>query len=141
MISPSSPPPASSPSPTPTTWDLFGGDAVMQALLDDFYERVHRSTIRHLFPSGAAARAETVAKQFALQSEIWGGPRRYTDQFGPPRIKQRHEAIVIRPSDAAVWLACMRAAVADSAMPDNARDFFLHRMELLAGHMVNHRDE
>lgn len=118
----------------PVDWEVLGGDAVMGPLLDDFYARIERSPIRHLFPPDLA---ETRAKQFAFQSEFWGGPARYTPWRGHPRMRARHLPFPIRQADKEVWLACMEAAVETSAMPAACRSPFLDRIRLVAEAMVN----
>ena len=118
-------------------YDDLGGDAVMEPLLADFYSRIATSAIAPLFPS---AMAETRAKQFAFQSEFWGGPARYSPWRGHPRLRARHLPFAIGPAAAAEWLRCMREAVAASAMPAAQRALFLTQMERTAAAMVN-RDE
>lgn len=115
-------------------WEALGGDAVMRPLLADFYRRIGASAIRGLFPSDLG---ETERKQYAFQSEFWGGPARYTPWRGHPRLRARHLPFPITEGDAGVWMACMRAAVEDSAMPPSLRPPFLHRLHLTARAMIN----
>ncbi len=115
-------------------WDDFGGDAVMAPLLRDFYARVAQSPIARLFPSDLE---ETFARQFAFQSEFWGGPARYTPVRGHPRLRARHLPFPIRVEDAETWMDCMTAAVTASAMPEDRRAMFLERMRQIAVGMVN----
>jgi hemoglobin len=115
-------------------WDDLGGDAVMRPLLDDFYRRIAESPIARMFPSDLA---ETAAKQFAFQSEFWGGPARYTPARGHPRLRARHLPFPIDPAAAEEWLRCMDAAVDTSAMPEAARPGYRERMRAIAYGMVN----
>lgn len=118
----------------PLDWEDLGGDTVMGPLLDDFYDRIEQSTIRRLFPPDLV---ETRAKQFAFQSEFWGGPARYTPWRGHPRMRARHLPFPIGPADKEVWLECMTAAIEASAMPAASRGPFLARLRLVAEAMVN----
>jgi hemoglobin len=120
--------------PAAVDWHALGGDAVMAPLVDDFYRRIDSSPIRHLFPPDLG---ETRDKQFAFQSDLWGGPVRYRPWRGFPAMRARHLPFAIGRDEAATWLACMRAAVAASAMPEAVRPVFLQRMEMIAGAMVN----
>lgn len=115
-------------------WTSLGGDAVIAPLLDDFYARIETSAIRHLFPPDLT---ETRAKQFAFQSEFWGGPARYTPLRGHPRLRARHLPFAIDSTAARVWMACMAAAVEASAMPADLQPAFLERLRLTARAMVN----
>lgn len=115
-------------------WDDFGGDAVMAPLLRDFYARVAQSSIARLFPSDLE---ETFARQFAFQSEFWGGPARYMPLRGHPRLRARHLPFPIRVEDAEEWMTCMRASVAASAMTSDQQELFIERMRQIAMAMVN----
>ena len=106
----------------------------MEPLLADFYARIDASPIRRLFPSDL----EPVrARQFAFQSELWGGPPRYTSWRGHPRLRQRHLPFPIGLAEAEAWLACMREAVVASAMPEAARTGYLEQMRRTAMAMIN----
>ncbi len=115
-------------------WDAFGGDAVFKPLLRDFYKRIQQSAIAHLFPPEIT---ETEAKQFAFQSEFWGGPARYSPWRGHPRLRARHLPFTIDQAAADTWMACMEASVSESAMPTEHRALFLERMRLTAQAMIN----
>jgi hemoglobin len=115
-------------------WDALGGDAVFRPLLQDFYARIARSAIAQLFPDDLG---ETLEKQFAFQSEFWGGPVRYSPWRGHPRLRARHLPFPIDQAAADTWLACMREAVEHSAMPVEHRAAFLERMRLTAQAMIN----
>ncbi len=115
-------------------WDAFGGDAVFRPLLHDFYARIKCSSIAYLFPPELI---ETEEKQFAFQSEFWGGPERYSPWRGHPRLRARHMPFAIDQAAADVWMSCMQEAVAHSAMPTEYRETFLQRMRLTAQAMIN----
>lgn len=118
-------------------WDQLGGDAVFLPLLRDFYARIARSAIAHLFPPDLT---ETQAKQFAFQSDFWGGPVRYAPWRGHPRLRARHLPFPIGRAEAETWMACMTEAVAHSAMPTEHRAAFLQRMRMTAEAMINRDD-
>lgn len=117
-----------------TPWETLGGDVVFQPLLVDFYARISRSPIAKLFPPDLD---ETQRKQFAFQSEFWGGPQRYSPWRGHPRLRARHLPFAIDQSAADTWMACMSEAVAHSAMPSEHREAFLERMRMTAQAMIN----
>ena len=119
-------------------WDQLGGDSVMQPLLADFYRRVADSPIASLFPPGVGeADSETFRKQFAFQSDFWGGPLRYQPWRGHPRMRMRHLPFAIDQAAADTWMACMTAAVEASAMPTEMRPIFLAQMRNIAQVMIN----
>ena len=117
-----------------TPWESLGGDAVFLPLLKDFYARISRSPIAKLFPPDLD---ETQQKQFAFQSEFWGGPVRYSPWRGHPRLRARHLPFAIDQAAADEWMRCMSEAVDSSAMPSEHRAAFLERMRLTAQAMIN----
>jgi hemoglobin len=118
-------------------WEQLGGDAVMAPLLRDFYfVRVAASPIAPLFPPELSA---TLAKQLNFQRMYWGGRDDYTPQRGHPRMRARHLPFAIGQAQADVWMGCMEAAVAASAMPFEVRDAFLARLRQIAQAMINQR--
>ena len=78
---------------------------------------------------------ETRKKQFAFQSELWGGPERYTPWRG---FRLCDEGICLlrfmKQMQRSGWLVCDCSA---SAMPENVRPPFIKKMELIAHAMVN----
>jgi hemoglobin len=118
----------------PTPYDELGGDAVFAPLIEDFYARIAASPIAPLFPPDLA---ETLKKQAAFQRLFWGGRDDYTPWRGHPRMRARHLPFAIGGAEAEVWLSCMRAAVAGSAMPLPRRERFLERMTHIANAMIN----
>ena len=120
--------------PELSSWDVLGGDAVFLPLLHDFYARIAHSPIASLFPP---TMDDTAAKQFAFQSEFWGGPVRYSPWRGHPRLRARHLPFAIDQVAADTWMACMAAAVAASSMPSTCHAPFLDRMRLTAQAMIN----
>lgn len=119
-------------------WDHLGGDAVMEPLLADFYTRIAASPIASIFPPGVGEPgSETFRKQFAFQSDFWGGPVRYLPWRGHPRMRMRHLSFPIDQAAADTWMACMTAAVEVSAMPVEARADYLLQMRNIAQAMIN----
>lgn len=121
-----------------TPWEQLGGDAVMEPLLADFYRRIAASPIAHLFPpSVGEAGSETFRKQFAFQSDFWGGPVRYAPWRGHPRMRARHLPFPIDQAAADAWMGCMTAAVEVSAMPMEVRADYLRQIRNIAQAMIN----
>jgi len=116
-------------------YEQLGGDAVFEPLLRDFYfTRIVASPIAHLFPPYLA---ETYAKQLAFQRMYWGGRDDYTPWRGHPRMRARHLPFPIGQAEADIWMGCMEAAVAASAMPVEYRSVFLTRLRQIAQAMIN----
>jgi len=111
---------AATPNTTPeaaaaqTPFERLGGEAGVRALVDRFYD------LMDLEPGYAELRAlHPVALDGSRDKLSWflcgwlGGPDRYVERFGHPRLRARHlpYAIGIRERDQ--WMACMRQAMAE----------------------------
>jgi hemoglobin len=93
---------------------LLGGEAVLQALVERFYD------LMELEPGYTALRAAhgallTQARQklFWFLSGWMGGPQHYIERFGHPRLRMRHMPFSIGILERDQWLACMDQAMGE----------------------------
>jgi hemoglobin len=67
----------------------------------------------------------------------FGGPQRYIEERGHPRLRARHMAFPITPAARDRWLVLMTRALDEAALPENVtkvlRDFF----HAVAATMIN----
>jgi hemoglobin len=90
-------------------YELVGGDPVFRQLVDDFYARIETDPLlRPLFPADVEAGKEW---QFLFLTQFFGGPPRYNNQRGYPRLRMRHAPFPIDQAARDHWLAHMLAAV------------------------------
>ena len=106
-------PPGNPPFETPFAW--IGGESQVHALVDRFYD------LMDLEPEYAALRAahgtELVNAREKLKMFLtgWlGGPQRYTEQFGHPRLRMRHMPFSIGIAERDQWVACMDQAMQET---------------------------
>ena len=106
-------PPGKPPFETPFAW--IGGESQVHALVDRFYD------LMDLEPEYAALRAahgtELVNAREKLKMFLtgWmGGPQRYTEQFGHPRLRMRHMPFSIGIAERDQWVACMDQAMQET---------------------------
>ncbi|MEY4652029.1 MAG: hypothetical protein RI884_610 [Pseudomonadota bacterium] len=98
----------------PNPYDLIGGEPVVRALVDRFYD------LMDLEPGYAALRAShgselTQARQklFMFLSGWLGGPPLYVEQYGHPRLRMRHMPFSIGIQERDQWVACMHQAMGE----------------------------
>jgi len=98
----------------------IGGAAAVDRLVEAFYWRIET------LPEAAVIRAMhaedlTQTKQILkLYLNEWlGGPRIYSRDRGPPRLRRAHAGFSIGPAERDAWMLCMRAALAET-VPDEA---------------------
>lgn len=108
--------------PSQEIYGKMGEDAIYQ-MLEDFYSELEKSSIRNLFPSDMKTASQRSAAFFVF---ILGGPPLYQQQFGPPRMRQRHMAFAIDENARAVWLDCFKHILQDA---DKKYEFPMEHME------------
>ena len=113
-------PPGKPPFETPFAW--IGGESQVHALVDRFYD------LMDLEPDYAALRAAHGTELANAREKLkmfltgWmGGPQRYTEQFGHPRLRMRHMPFSIGIAERYQWVACMDQAMQETAIDDALR--------------------
>ncbi|MFK2825804.1 hypothetical protein QYG89_08990 [Bacillus sp. B190/17] len=115
------------------------GEEKLSKLVNIFYSKVGQHP--DLFPIFPDDLTETARKQKQFLTQYLGGPPLYTEEHGHPMLRARHMPFPITPKRASAWLACMREAMDEVGLHGDIRDFFYHRLELTANHMVNQSEE
>jgi hemoglobin len=113
-------PPGNPPFETPFAW--IGGESQVHALVDRFYD------LMDLEPGYAALRAAHGTELANAREKLkmfltgWlGGPQRYSEQFGHPRLRMRHMPFSIGIAERDQWVACMDQAMQETAIDDALR--------------------
>ena len=121
-------PPGTPPFETPFAW--IGGESQVHALVDRFYD------LMDLEPGYAALRAAHGTELANAREKLkmfltgWlGGPQRYTEQFGHPRLRMRHMPFSIGIAERDQWVACMDQAMqethVDATLRTRLKDSFM----------------
>lgn len=108
--------------PPATPFEWMGGEAVVRALVDRFYD------LMDLEPAHRELRlAHGSTLEDARQKLHWflcgwlGGPQHYTERFGHPRLRMRHMPFAIGVRERDQWLACMDQAMGDVGIEPELR--------------------
>jgi hemoglobin len=116
-------------------FDRVGGDAFFVTLVDRFYDGVeHDAALRPLYPDDLADSRRHLALFLA---QYWGGPSRYSDERGHPRLRMRHFPFRITELEAGRWWHHMRVAVEQSAAAPAEQAELLAYFESAATFLVN----
>jgi len=111
------------------------GDENLRLLVDEFYSAVYNDNrISHLFANDID---KVKAKQFAFLSQFFGGPPRYAEQHGHPRLRMRHAPHSITKDGAMAWLENMALAISKLPVDEGLKDEIFNRFPQAAAHMVN----
>ena len=114
---------AERPEPGTTPFELLGGEAGVQALVDRFYD------LMDLEPAYAVLRGVHGSDLHpARQKLFWflcgwlGGPSHYIERFGHPRLRARHLPFSIGQIERDQWLACMYQAMQECGVEPALRE-------------------
>lgn len=136
---PSDPPPDSTEfNAHHTPWEALGGDEVVRALADAFYVCMDTNPayaeLRALHADDLAPMQE---KFFEFLSGWLGGPPRYVEKHGHPRLRMRHASFPINESMRDQWLACMQDAMNHCEIEGQVREFLDGRFAYVANFLRN----
>lgn len=104
------------------------GDNGFQRLVAAFYRRVPEDDLLGvMYPKGDLAGAEQRLRDFLVFR--FGGPQRYIEQRGHPRLRMRHAPFAIDQQARDRWVSLMSEALEEVALPAEAietlRSFFM----------------
>src|SRR5262245_36513879 len=119
----------------PTIYEIAGGDAAFRRLVDSFYARVERDPLlRPLFPADLGPGKE---RQFLFITQYFGGPGRYNQQRGHPRLRMRHAPFAIGQAERDAWAGHMLAAIDEAGFVEPARGELRDYFGRAATFMIN----
>ncbi|MDX2162564.1 MAG: globin [bacterium] len=121
--------------PEPTLYDLVGGEATFQKLVDVFYARVEADPVlRPLFPADLEP-GKRWQQLFLMQ--YFGGPTLYMAERGHPRLRMRHNPFPIDQAARDHWLEHMLAAVDTIGIQEPMRSVMRQYFEFASTAMQN----
>jgi hemoglobin len=117
-------------------YEEVGGRAFFEALVDRFYVGVESDPIlRPMYPDDLVGARERLSL-FLMQ--FFGGPDDYDKLRGHPRLRMRHMEFPIDALARDAWLAHMRAALATSDAPEDARAAMDRYFDQTSAFLINH---
>jgi len=116
-------------------YDKLGEERLSQ-LLDSFYDKIFESdTLRPLFMS--TPKDEIKHKQQLFLTQLLGGPNLYSQEIGPPQMRQRHMPHKITVEAKDEWLACMKTSISELDWDNQLKEGLYNIFPRIAQHMVN----
>ena len=118
--------------------DVYGqiGEEGFARLVRAFYAQVPADPILGaMYPKHDLAGAEERLRDFLVGR--FGGPPRYIEQRGHPRLRMRHMPFKIGPIERDAWLRCMRVAVDEAGLDDAHRAQLWQYLQYAAISMMN----
>lgn len=104
-------------------YERIGAEAAVIRVVEAFYRQMDtRPDARVIRAMHGADLAPVKAVLVDYLCEWLGGPKRYSEQHGHPRLRRRHARFAIGAAERDAWLACMRAALDENAIDPALRD-------------------
>jgi hemoglobin len=118
-----------------SVYEEVGGDEAFRRLVDLFYARIEADPLlRPMFPADLGPGKE---RQFLFLTQFFGGPPRYNERRGHPRLRARHLPVPIGTREAERWLGHMLAAVDEAGIPEPARTKMRNYFDYAAHFLIN----
>ena len=124
----------------PTESEIFQilGEAGFTALVGNFYCHVKSDDLLGpLYPPNDFEAAEQRLRDFLIQR--FGGPGRYSEQRGHPRLRMRHAPFAVDLAARNRWLQLMEQAMAESKLPADVAEFLHKYFSDTATFMINRK--
>lgn len=116
-----------------TPFEAIGGEAGVRALVERFYTLMsERPDARDIRAMHAADLAPMVDRLTTYLVGWMGGPRRYTERFGPVIVPAAHRAFAIGERERDAWLACFAQALAERGLSDRWQAAIMAPMRTMA---------
>jgi hemoglobin len=107
-----------------------------ERLVAAFYDGVRGDDLlQPMYPADDMEGAKVRLRDFLIQR--FGGPTRYSDQRGHPRLRMRHAPFAIGLAERDRWLELMRRAMQQAAIDDDVAEVLWPYFVNTADHMIN----
>jgi hemoglobin len=112
------------------------GDDGFRRLVAEFYRQVPGDEVLGpMYPADDLSGAEQRLRGFLIYR--FGGPPRYLEERGHPRLRMRHAPFSVNDLARQHWLKLMRAALENAGFDADARETLWNFFETTAAAMIN----
>ena len=112
------------------------GEEGFSRLVGAFYRQVpHDDILGAMYPPGELAAAESRLRDFLIYR--FGGPQRYIEERGHPRLRARHMPFRIDQTARDRWMQLMANAFAEAALPPEVEQFLRAFFDQMSTFMIN----
>jgi hemoglobin len=115
------------------------GEEGFERLVAAFYRQVpHDDLLGPMYPRDDLPGAQLRLRDFLVFR--FGGPARYIEQRGHPRLRMRHAPFPIGQAARDRWMQLMKNALIEAALPAEVNQALLEFFEGTATFMINRRE-
>lgn len=122
-----------------SVYEVVGGESFFVQLVDDFYDRVQSDQLLvNMYPEDLSEPRRNTA---GFLAQYWGGPPKYSEERGHPRLRMRHAPFAIGQRERDHWLQHMTAAVSatvtSNSVPEEVETAMLNYFDHASTAMIN----
>jgi|AntRauTorckE6833_2_1112554.scaffolds.fasta_scaffold00855_4 hemoglobin len=111
------------------------GEANFRKLIDDFYDHLSDDPLlRSMYPKDLEPAKERL---FLFIIQYFGGPQRYAEKRGHPRLRARHARFPVTEEARQHWMQHMTHALDQNPMDEEAKTFLKGYFEYTARFLKN----
>jgi hemoglobin len=111
------------------SFNAAGGVEGIKKLVDAFYDAMETlPQAQHVREMHNPNLDESRDKLTRFLAGWLGGPKLFSEKYGPIRIPVAHRHLSIGPAERDAWLACMQVAVNEQPYPQEFRDYFMKQI-------------
>jgi hemoglobin len=115
------------------------GEEGFERLVAAFYRQVpHDDLLGPMYPRDDLPGAQLRLRDFLVFR--FGGPARYIEQRGHPRLRMRHAPFAMGQGARDRWMQLMKNALIEAALPAEVNQTLLEFFEGTATFMINRRE-
>ena len=111
------------------TFQACGGEAGLRRLVETFYAHMdslpEARRIRDLHPSDLSISIDKLARFLCGWT---GGPKRYSEKYGPIKIPIFHQHLPVGEAERDAWLLCMKHALDDEGFAGGLKAYLLREL-------------
>lgn len=112
------------------------GEEGFTRLVASFYRQVYQDDILGpMYPQHDREGSEQRLRDFLIYR--FGGPQRYIEQRGHPRLRMRHIPFHINQAARDRWMQLMTQAFVEAAFPQEAEQYLRDFLEKMSSFMIN----
>lgn len=118
-----------------SVYDMIGSEEPFRQLVEAFYDKVESDPVlRPMFPDDLE---EGKHWQFLFLMQYFGGPTRYMEERGHPRLRMRHFPFSIDQEARDHWLDHMLSSIDEVGIEEPARSVMRQYFERASTFLIN----
>ena len=119
----------------------LGGEHVLREFVNHLYDFMdYFPAVEPLRKMHSADLTQARERLFMFLSGMLGGPPLYLQEFGHPRLRQKHMHFKIGDKERDQWLLCAHNAANQLAISADVREDMMMELTLMANHLRNQED-